>query len=65
MEYDAVVYYCLDKPGAGPDELRPGDLVAKVGGKIFAFLGSGDAMGVKCGATRTRPGSGSSDTRRQ
>ncbi|CAN5320377.1 MmcQ/YjbR family DNA-binding protein [soil metagenome] len=50
MEYDEVVAYCLAKPGAVEDEPWEGDLVAKVGGKIFAFLG-GDGLGVKCGAT--------------
>ena len=43
-----LVIYCLAKPGATPDEPWEGDLVAKVGGKIFAFLG-GDGLGVKCG----------------
>jgi predicted DNA-binding protein (MmcQ/YjbR family) len=45
--------YCLAKPGAWPDEPWEGDLVAKVGGKIFAFLGGGHgsvpAIGLKCG----------------
>jgi predicted DNA-binding protein (MmcQ/YjbR family) len=44
--------YCLAKPGAWRDEPWEGDLVVKVGGKIFAFLGSdGDAtaIGLKCG----------------
>jgi len=50
--------YCLDKPGAWRDEPWEGDVVVKVGPKIFAFLGSepppGDAsgVGVKCGANR-------------
>jgi predicted DNA-binding protein (MmcQ/YjbR family) len=48
MTHDELVAYCLGKPGATPDEPWEGDLVAKVGGKIFAFLGSG-AIGVKCG----------------
>lgn len=43
--------YCLAKPGAWPDEPWEGDQVAKVGAKIFAFLGQ-DSVGVKCGATR-------------
>ena len=47
-----LVRYCLDKPGAWPDEPWEGDTVAKVATKIFAFLGSGTAVGVKCGATR-------------
>jgi predicted DNA-binding protein (MmcQ/YjbR family) len=45
--------YCLAKPGTWPDEPWEGDLVAKVGGKVFAFLGSGHgsarAIGLKCG----------------
>ena len=57
MRWDELRDYCLAKPGAWPDEPW-GDAVAKVGQKIFAFLGSagpgGDASGVglKCGATR-------------
>ncbi len=48
MNHDELVAYCLAKPGATPDEPWEGDLVAKVGGKIFVFLG-GDGIGVKCG----------------
>ena len=48
MNHGEVVAYCLAKPGATPDEPWEGDLVAKVGGKIFAFLG-GDGVGLKCG----------------
>jgi predicted DNA-binding protein (MmcQ/YjbR family) len=48
MTHEEIVAYCLDKPGAGLDEPWEDDLVAKVGGKIFAFLG-GDGVGVKCG----------------
>ena len=47
-----LVRYCLDKPGAWQDEPWEGDIVAKVGAKIFAFLGSGTSVGVKCGPTR-------------
>lgn len=43
-----LIAYCLAKPGAVPDEPWEGDTVAKVGGKIFAFLGAG-GLGVKCG----------------
>lgn len=50
MEHDEVARYCLAKPGAVPDEPWEDDPVAKVGGKIFAFLGGG-RLGVKCGAT--------------
>jgi predicted DNA-binding protein (MmcQ/YjbR family) len=44
----------MAKPGAWQDEPWEGDVVVKVGGKIFAFLGapSGSAVGVKCGRTR-------------
>lgn len=44
--------YCLAKPGAWQDEPWDGDVVAKVGPKIFAFLGSGASIGVKCGRSR-------------
>jgi predicted DNA-binding protein (MmcQ/YjbR family) len=43
--------YCLAKPGAWPDSPWEGDEVAKVGPRIFAFLG-GEAVGLKCGASR-------------
>ena len=43
--------YCLGKPGAWPDEPWEGDVVAKVGDKIFAFLGD-TGVGLKCGAGR-------------
>jgi predicted DNA-binding protein (MmcQ/YjbR family) len=43
--------HCLAKPGAWPDEPWDGDTVAKVGPKIFAFLGAG-SVGVKCGRSR-------------
>ena len=54
MKHTEVVKYCLAKPGAVADTPWEEDLVAKVGGKIFAFLGSGDApsVGLKCGASR-------------
>lgn len=51
MKRDELIDYCLGKPGA--EESYPwGDeeLVAKVGGKAFAFIGmAGDAVGLKCG----------------
>lgn len=49
-----MLAYCLAKPGARQDEPWEGDVVAKVGGKIFVFLGSDDAatIGLKCGQTR-------------
>jgi predicted DNA-binding protein (MmcQ/YjbR family) len=44
----------LAKPGAWLDEPWEGDVVVKIGGKIFAFLGAPDSpgVGVKCGPTR-------------
>jgi len=44
--------YCLAKPGAWQDEPWEGDVVAKVGDKIFAFLGGSErqtSIGLKCG----------------
>lgn len=52
MTFDELLSYCLGKPGAWQDEPWEGDVVVKVGSKIFAFLGSGTSVGVKCGATR-------------
>jgi predicted DNA-binding protein (MmcQ/YjbR family) len=52
MTWEELRDYCLAKPGAWPDEPWDGDVVAKVGPKIFAFLGSGASVGLKCGATR-------------
>jgi predicted DNA-binding protein (MmcQ/YjbR family) len=51
---DEVLSYCLAKPGAWPDEPWQGDTVAKVGSKIFAFIGGTEAHGVglKCGTSR-------------
>lgn len=51
MDAGELRAYCLAKPGAWPDEPWEGDEVAKVGDKIFAFLGR-DTVGVKCGANR-------------
>jgi predicted DNA-binding protein (MmcQ/YjbR family) len=51
MDGDRMREYCLDRPGAWADEPWEGDQVAKVGPKIFAFLGD-ETVGVKCGATR-------------
>ena len=51
MERAELVAYCLAKPGA--EETYPWgeeELVAKVGGKAFAFIGlGGGTVGVKCG----------------
>jgi predicted DNA-binding protein (MmcQ/YjbR family) len=54
MTWDELLDYCLAKPGAWRDEPWDGDVVAKVGSKIFAFVGSesGSSVGLKCGATR-------------
>jgi predicted DNA-binding protein (MmcQ/YjbR family) len=55
MTWDELVDYCLAKPGAWQDEPWEGDVVAKVGGKIFAFLGSAAesaTVGLKCGPSR-------------
>ena len=54
MTWDELLAYCLAKPGAWQDEPWDGDVVAKVGPRIFAFLGSGPAssLGLKCGHTR-------------
>lgn len=52
MTSDDLLAYCLAKPGAWQDEPWDGDIVAKVGDKIFAFLGSGGSVGVKCGSNR-------------
>jgi len=53
VKRDELIDHCLAKPGA--EESYPwGDeeLVAKVGGKAFAFIGmAGDAVSVKCGKT--------------
>lgn len=54
MTWESLLAYCLAKPGAWQDEPWEGDVVAKVGPKIFAFLGSGSpvSVGLKCGASR-------------
>ena len=56
MTPQELLAYCLAKPGAWDDEPWEGDVVAKVGpgerGKIFAFIGGGEAVGVKAGANR-------------
>ena len=40
MTREELLAYCLAKPGAWPDEPWDGDVVAKVGPKIFAFTGA-------------------------
>ena len=54
MTRQELLAYCLAKPGAWQDEPWEDDVVVKVGGKIFAFLGSapGSTVGLKCGASR-------------
>lgn len=51
IERADLLAYCLTKPGAWVDEPWEGDQVAKVGDKIFAFLGAdhGGTIGLKCG----------------
>ena len=51
MTFDELMAYCLTKPGAWRDQPWEGDFVAKVGEKIFAFVGD-EAVGVKCGDDR-------------
>ena len=51
MTREELLAYCLAKPGAWPDEPWDGDVVAKVGPKIFAFTGE-DAVGLKLGRGR-------------
>ena len=52
MTLDELIAYCAGKPGA--EETYPwgdAELVCKVGGKAFAFIGlAGHTVGVKCGA---------------
>ena len=54
MTWDDLLAHCLAKPGAWQDEPWEGDVVAKVGPKIFAFIGSdsGSSVGLKCGSSR-------------
>jgi predicted DNA-binding protein (MmcQ/YjbR family) len=51
---DDALAHCLALPGAWQDEPWEGDVVVKVGSKIFAFVGPADAasVGVKCGRSR-------------
>jgi predicted DNA-binding protein (MmcQ/YjbR family) len=48
---EELIAYCLAKPGATEDyPWGDEELVAKVGGKAFAFVGLADgSMSVKCG----------------
>lgn len=45
---EELAAYALAKPGAWADTPWEGDHVAKVGAKIFAFLGR-ESIGLKCG----------------
>jgi predicted DNA-binding protein (MmcQ/YjbR family) len=49
---EELLAYCLAKPGAWQDEPWEGDVVAKVGDKIFAFVGGSAGVGVKGGRNR-------------
>ena len=51
LDADRLRAHCLAKPGAWADQPWEGDQVAKVGDKIFAFMG-GDSVGVKCASNR-------------
>jgi predicted DNA-binding protein (MmcQ/YjbR family) len=44
--------HALGRPGAWLDQPWENDHVAKVGDKIFAFLGGTDSVGLKCGRSR-------------
>jgi len=54
MTWQDLLEHCLAKHGAWQDEPWEGDVVVKVGPKIFAFLGAGTSgvIGLKCGPTR-------------
>src|SRR4026208_2341111 len=54
MNYDEVLKHCLATPGARQDEPWEGDIVVKVGSKVFAFLGTpgSNTVGVQCGSNR-------------
>jgi predicted DNA-binding protein (MmcQ/YjbR family) len=58
VKRDELVAYCLAKPGA--EETYPwgdGELVTKVGGKAFAFIGlDAGTVGVKCGRDAVEAG---------
>lgn len=52
VTYEETLTYCLSKPGAWEDMPWEESVVVKVAEKIFAFLGSGTSVGVKCGRNR-------------
>lgn len=47
-----MLTYCLAKPGAWEDTPWEDDVVVKVAERIFAFLGGGTSIGLKCGRDR-------------
>ncbi|MEU7874403.1 MmcQ/YjbR family DNA-binding protein [Dactylosporangium sp. NPDC049140] len=51
MTRDELLEHCLARPGAWEDQPWEGDVVAKVGPKIFAFIGA-ETVGVKCAPSR-------------
>ncbi|MET7402486.1 MmcQ/YjbR family DNA-binding protein [Dactylosporangium sp. NPDC005572] len=54
MTRDELLAHCLAKPGAWQDQPWEGDVVVKVGAKIFAFIGGpgSTTVGVKCAPSR-------------
>jgi predicted DNA-binding protein (MmcQ/YjbR family) len=54
VQFEDALAYCADKPGAWHDEPWDNTVVAKVGPRIFTFLGDphGNTVGVKCALTR-------------
>jgi predicted DNA-binding protein (MmcQ/YjbR family) len=54
MTWEDLLAVCLAKPGAWQDEPWEGDVVVKVGAKIFAFFRSGQSasVGLNCGQDR-------------
>lgn len=58
MTWAQLLAYCLAKPGAWQDEPWEGDVVVKVGSKIFAFLGSEPASSAASAAGGSGAGAG-------
>ena len=59
-----LLEHCLAKPGAWQDEPWDGDMVAKVGDKIFAFLVAASRSGSSAATTARRPTSWWTPTRK-